>query len=92
MLLWRCFEERGEHVKKVAKEMGYSDTSIYKWRKIYVKEGVAGLMKTMKIEAPEPSGVSEEIEALKARIRDLELDNDVLRQTIVILKKGKASN
>ena len=42
-ILERCFM-KGENVQLVSEETGYSRTSIYRWRKQYVSQGVAALM------------------------------------------------
>ncbi len=42
--LHRCFE-LGKNVQSVSDEIGYSTASIYQWRKMYIQEGRAALMK-----------------------------------------------
>ncbi len=54
---------QGLNAREVAELIGVSDASIYKWRKLYEKEGVAGLRKKAS-----SRGVKLRCEALEARI------------------------
>ena len=87
----RCFEE-GEDVQSVSEEIGYSRASIYTWRRKYLLKGIAGLMNNPKEhrrgKLPEGSSASSaEIEDLKAKLMDLEMEVDILKETINVLKK-----
>ena len=92
-ILHRCFEE-GEDIKSISEKYGYSRTSIYSWRKLYLSGGAAAIMNkkkdlprgTLIVNEDADKGSDNNIE-LAAKIRDLELENDILRQTIEILKK-----
>ena len=94
-ILHRCFEE-GEDIKSISEEYGYSRTSIYSWRKLYSSGGAAAIMNkkkdlprgTLIVNEDADKGSDNNIE-LAAKIRDLELENDILRQTIEILKKDQ---
>ena len=87
-ILHRCFE-LGENVKLVAEETGYSRPSIYKWRRQYLREGRLALMnsksiprKSLKEGSLNPS--HEEIDALKQKIHDMQLEMDILKETITV--------
>jgi transposase-like protein len=92
--LHRCFE-LGEDVEYVSREIGYSRCSIYKWRRIYLEKGAIGLMsskKNIKREPLAPKHVQEPFISEKAvdyqeQINKLQLEVDVLNETINILKK-----
>ncbi len=86
----RCFE-LGESVKSVSEEIGYSRTSIYSWRKRYLQGGTAALMNDKNIKpdtltegstAPVP-----DLAQLQAQIRDMQMEIDILKETINVLKK-----
>ena len=91
----RCFED-GEAVEYVSREIGYSRVSIYKWRRQYLQQGMIGLMagkrrlEKQQIPQVEPcsskSGI-EEIEDLREKVRNLQMEVDVLKETIQVLKK-----
>ena len=91
-ILHRCFEE-GESIKSVSEETGYSRGSIYKWRREYLVGGAGALMSKKK---HLPRGTlksafdnNETNSEMAARIQELELENDILKQTIEILKKDQ---
>ena len=89
-VLHRCFE-LGEDVKSVAEEIGYSRASIYTWRRKYLRKGTIALMNPN----DDPRGKlipgrissSEEIDELRAQIRDMQMEIDILKETINVLKK-----
>ena len=89
-VLSRCFE-RGEDVKSVSEEIGYSRASIYTWRRKYLQKGMVALMTP----ADDPRGTlmpgtvssSEEIAALKAQMQEMQMQIDILKETINVLKK-----
>ncbi len=89
-VLRRCFE-LGEDVQSVSTEIGYSRASIYVWRRKYLQRGTVALMNT----ADDPRGKfvagtttsSEELDALKAQLQDMQLEIDILKTTIDVLKK-----
>ena len=93
--LRRCFEE-GEDVTSVAMDIGYSRTVIYGWRKRLQQKGMTGLMPPKKaikrgklamdidVQAPAPS---DEIQQLHEQISDMKMDIDILKETILVLKK-----
>lgn len=86
----RCFE-LGENVQLVSEEIGYSRTSIYTWRKKYILKGAAGLMNTSddprgKLSEGEPVSLKE-VEQLKAQLQDMQLEIDILKETLDVLKK-----
>ena len=90
-VLRRCFEN-GESVKLVSEETGYSRVSIYVWRKRYLQGGVFSLMNTKNIKPeklPDTDGKipSEEIESFRKQIYELQLEVDILKETIKVLKK-----
>lgn len=90
-MLRRCFEN-GESVKSLSEEIGYSRASIYTWRKRYLQGGVASLMNTKNIKPEKLPDMdekisSEEIESLRKQMYELQLEVDILKETINVLKK-----
>ncbi|WP_312282051.1 IS3 family transposase [Oscillibacter sp.] len=92
----RCFE-LGEDVQSVSDEIGYSTASIYLWRKKYIQEGCTALMnpsnerKRGELTAGTPV-TSEELSRLKAQVQDMQLEIDVLKETINVLKKDPGAD
>lgn len=85
-VLRRCFEN-GESVKSLSEEIGYSRASIYTWRKRYLQGGVASLMNTKNIKPEKLPDMdekisSEEIESLRKQMYELQLEVDILKETI----------
>lgn len=96
----RCFEH-GESTKYVSEDIGYSRVSIYQWRKRYLKKGTLGLMNRKNI----PSGELKEgcrqsdstteslpeVAELKAQMLEMQMEIDILKENINVLKKTPAS-
>ena len=92
----RCFEY-GESIKYVSEDIGYSRASIYQWRKRYLKEGTLGLMNSKNIPSGElKEGVTpsdsiitppNEVTELKAQMLEMQMEIDILKETINVLKK-----
>jgi len=86
----RCFE-LGENVQLVSEEIGYSRASIYTWRRKYILKGATALMNTNdKPRGKLPEGEqasSKEVEQLKSQIRDMQLEIDIMKETLDVLKK-----
>lgn len=92
----RCFEQ-GENVKFVSEDIGYSRASIYQWRKRYLKEGTLGLMNSKNIASGElKEGLvstesyvlsTQEIKELRKQMLDMQMEIDILKETINVLKK-----
>jgi len=92
-VLRRCFED-GEDVEYVARDIGYCRNTIYQWRKDYLKKGVVGLMPLQKRIPREklPKKINKDISnptvtEMQEKIKGLQLDVDILKETINILKK-----
>lgn len=94
-IIRRCFIE-GENVQLVSEETGYSRASIYTWRRKYQSRGTIALMNTQ----DDPRGVlyegapasTAEIDSLKQQIQDMQLEIDILKETINVLKKDPGVN
>lgn len=94
-VLHRCFE-LGENVKSASDEIGYSRASIYTWRRKYLQKGPVALMNP----ADDPRGnlvpgvltSSEEMSELKAQIMDLQMQVDILKETLTVLKKDPGAD
>ena len=89
--LHRCFE-LGEDVQSVSREIGYSTASIYTWRKKYTQKGMMALMNSPKEHSrgklPEGKMTSSsEVEDLRARLMEMQMEIDILKETINVLKK-----
>ena len=97
----RCFEN-GENIMFVSEEIGYSRASIYQWRKRYIKDGALGIMNNRSIHSAEldsqirknsnTSSNNEEIQSLKQQISNMQLEIDILKETINVLKKDPGIN
>ena len=87
----RCFE-LGKSVQSVSEEIGYSRSSSYIWRKKYILKGAAALMNyddDHRDELPEgEQSSSKEMELLKSQIQDMQLEIDILKETLDVLKKA----
>ena len=89
--LRRCFE-LGESIKSVSEEIGYTRASIYAWRKKYLRGGTAALKNDKNIppdtlkegNTPAPAN---EIGQLYAQMQDMQMEIDILKETINVLKK-----
>lgn len=77
----------GESVESVARDIGYSQSFIYKWLKGYHQKGHISAMK--KSPSIDPSNIcaAEDVEALKAQMLDMQMEIDILKETINVLKK-----
>ena len=93
-ILHRCFIE-GENVSLVSEETGYSRVSIYNWRRQYQSGGLIALMNPKDtprgvLNQGAPTSV-DEIALLKQQIQDMQLEIDILKETVNVLKKTPAS-
>jgi hypothetical protein len=75
----------------VSEEIGYSRASIYIWRKKYILKGATALMNVSddprgKLPESEPAS-TEEMEKLKSQMQDMQLEIDILKETLEVLKK-----
>ena len=92
----RCFE-LGESIKCVSEEIGYSRASIYAWRKKYLQGGTVALMNDKNIK---PGALTEgildppnaEMQQLLARMDGMQMEIDILKETINVLKKDPGIN
>lgn len=93
----RCFS-LGEGVEYVSREIGYSRMSIYNWYRQYKKYGVAGLMSSKKqikrenIDFNAESVPKAEISDLQDQIKQLQMEVDVLKEALNLLKKDPGIN
>lgn len=93
----RCFS-LGEGVEYVSREIGYSRMSIYTWYRQYRKYGVAGLMSSKKqikrehIDFNTESAPNQDISELQEQIKQLQMEVDVLKEALNLLKKDPGIN
>ena len=90
----RCYEN-GEMLKSVAEEIGYSSVAILNWHKKYQEKGLVGLMNksdTDSSKSPKDIQSINDIEALKAQMMDMQMEIDILKETINVLKKDPGVN
>ena len=77
-------------MKYVSEDIGYSRTSIYQWRKRYLKEGTLGLMNRKNItlgtlvegSTSNTDIAPDELNQLKAQMQDMQLEIDILKESI----------
>ena len=83
----RCFE-LGESIKSVSEDIGYTRASIYSWRKKYLHGGITALMNDKNIkpntltEGLPPTASVPDLAQLQAQIRDMQMELDILKETI----------
>lgn len=83
----RCYE-LNEDIKLVAEELNRDVTTIRTWHRMYQKEGAVALMKKPTKSKKRDIDINvEDIDALKAQMLNLQLENDILKETIEVLKK-----
>lgn len=88
----RCFK-LGESVKSVSEDIGYTRASIYSWRKKYLHGGITALINDKNIkpntltEVPPAAESDPDLAQLQAQIRDMQMEIDILRETINVLRK-----
>ena len=93
----RCFS-LGENVEYVSREIGYSRMSIYKWYRQYKKYGVSGPMSSKKqikrenIDFNAESAPAQDIAELQEQIKQLQMEVDVLKEALNLLKKDPGIN
>lgn len=85
--------ESGTSASRLAERYGVSTTTVYNVRNSFRAKGALAFMDAKEsIEVPQidPDDMPDDIEALKKRCAELELDNAILEQTIEILKKDQS--
>ena len=93
-ILHRCFEA-GEDIKSVSEDTGYTRSSIYSWRRKYLSGGAGALMSKKKhlprgeLTVDTLDTANTDQEKLMTKVKKLEVENDILKETINILKKDQ---
>ena len=90
----RCLDN-GETIKSVAEDIGYSSVTVWKWIQEYAKKGSVSLMNQSASNIPiDPKDIqsAEDINALKAQMIDMQMEIDILKETINVLKKDPGVN
>ena len=86
--------EAGERAADLAAEAGVTAPAVANWARRVREEGELALMGAddVRARAPEPAGPPPDLEALRRRCEDLELENAILRGTVDILKKDPGAD
>ena len=86
--------EAGERASDLGREAGVSGCAVTSWARRLREEGVLSLMADDEVRAaaPEPAEPPSELEELRRRCGELELENAILRGTVDILKKDPGAD
>ena len=90
----RCINN-GETIKSVAEDIGYSSVAVLKWVHEYTEKGNISLMNQSDPNIPiDPKDIqsAEDIETLKAQMIEMQMEIDILKETINVLKKDPGVN
>ena len=68
----------GQSVRSVSREIGVSESQIHKWRRAALKNG----------NGQDSAGELAETLELKKRIRELEMENEILKKAALIFGRG----
>ena len=68
----------GQSVRSVSQELGVNESQIHKWKRAALKGG----------EGTRSGAELAEIEALKKRNRELEMENEILKKAALIFGRG----
>ena len=82
----RCIND-GESVKSISEDIGYSESLIYRWLKEYRRKGLISTMKKKTNTTPSEGSSADDLAALNARMLDMQMEIDILKETINVLKK-----
>ena len=82
----RCIMD-GEPVRSVAEDIGYTYSIVYQWLRSYKEKGTIATMKKPKKAVPSDLQSIESIEDLKEKMLDMQMEIDILKETINVLKK-----
>ena len=86
--------EAGERAADLAAEAGVTGPAVTGWARRLREEGALALVTDdeVRARAPEPAEPPSELEALRARCEELELENAILAGTVEILKKDPGAD
>ena len=86
--------EAGERAADLAAEAGVTGPAVSGWARRLREEGALSLMADdeVRARAPRPAEPPSELEALRARCEELELENAILAGTVEILKKDPGAD
>ena len=77
----------GMSVKLIAETLNYSPGTIYRWRKIFLDQGYKINMSRAKYTKDSKIPSQKELDEMRAQMHEMQLEIDVLRETINVLKK-----
>lgn len=78
---------KGESVKLVAEDIGYAYITVYQWIRSYKEKGICNNMKKANQAKPANLQTADNIEELKEMLLDMQMEIDILRETINVIKK-----
>ena len=68
----------GQSVRSVSRELGVTESQIHKWRRTSLSNG----------DGQQSGAELTETQALKKRIRELEMENEILKKAALIFGRG----
>ena len=68
----------GQSVRSVSRELGVTESQIHKWRQAALSKG----------DGQQSGAQLTETQALKKRIRELEMENEILKKATLIFGRG----
>ena len=68
----------GQSVRSISREIGVSESQIHKWRQAALRDG----------DGQQSGAELTEAQALKKRIRELEMENEILKKAALIFGRG----
>ena len=79
--------QNGMSVKSTAETLNYSLGVVYKWRKIFLDQGYKINMSRAKYTKDSKVPSQKELEKMRAQMHEMQLEIDILKETINVLKK-----
>jgi transposase len=87
--MWKKYDEEfkqnalrkvfdGQSVRSVSQELGVNESQIHKWKRAALQNG----------DGVQSGAALAETEALKKRIRELEMENEILKKAALIFGRG----
>lgn len=80
----QMIQEEGKTVAQVARELGISDNTLYRWMAEYKKDGAQAFPGSGQLKADDKA-----MRDLQKRLRDLEEENDILKKAMHYFAKDR---